>query len=115
MTVQELIGKAERKKLDEAELLGVLTSAETPCPDCEGKGEIVNFVWSGWNIIFNAAKAETQSVKLALEKAGPYPEGPEMEPCRRCKGSKFIPTDDGRRLLAFLERQGIRAVVEGKP
>jgi hypothetical protein len=108
MTMQDILGRAERKKLDDAEFLGVLTSAELPCASCEGKGEVVRLEWLKWNDAFDKAKSTTKSVRLAMEQAGPQPESPEVEMCEECKGLKFLPTENGMRLLAFLARHGIQ-------
>lgn len=88
-----------------------LPDLDVECPECSGAGAVQSEEWRAWWGRYHAAYNEPTAgpardeIERANEAAGPEPEGPEEVTCGVCEGRQRVPTEDGDRLLTFLDRR----------
>jgi hypothetical protein len=90
---------------------------DVKCPDCGGTGAIQGDGWADWHRRHGAALRRADVLvsqgainppadmyEYAAAEAGPEPDGPEEVTCGVCDGRQRIPTEEGQRILDFLDR-----------
>ncbi len=87
---------------------------ELPCPTCRAEGSVDSHEWVTWQRerrdLFTQMSAATESVlkqllhELQARHEQNMPRGPTRVVCGHCGGPGTITTEEGRQLLAFLQR-----------